>query len=292
MISLKSLAAPHWDDTAILFITTHGLIIKEEDQDVNTFIVPEGIIIKRALASVPGQCNIVGELDVNAYVSLINAYKSNLMSNRETTRDAAVNDVMESIKRSDTKDLKHKKDYVNSLQKFSKYNEVDEEDEEHLSNYQGYIREFEKGFTIQEFNPGDTIIDKKYIRTNFEATKNDWIIKVMNIPGTPDLLSFLRTQTRGGDSSITLKEIVDFLIGKGVKNIIIFDLTCSNIATSELVDYDSYTVRAIRRDISKRNMGGKNKKRTKNKRMTKKKRTKNKRITKNKSMKRLKKNYY
>jgi hypothetical protein len=256
--SVKSLASKNWHDTAILFITTHGLIIKEdEEHDVDTFIVPKGITIKRAMVSAPGECNIVSEEIVDSYVKLINSLKTKLMSNRETTQDDAIKKIVDTIKRTDSSNLHMRRTFTRNLLRQKEKEELNESDEEHLENYQGYIRQFEKGFTIQEFNTGDQILNKKYLRENVESTKNDWVIKVMNIPGQPDLLSFLKMQTRGGESTIRLQEIVDFLIEKGVKNIIIFDLTCSNITYPDLTEFSKRETRSTRRSVRERKIGGK-----------------------------------
>lgn len=79
-----SLSSNNWNQTAILFITTHGIVTKEDEtSDIHTFTVPQGITIKRATASTPGECNIVEPEVIDGYVSLIKSLMSELLSNRE-----------------------------------------------------------------------------------------------------------------------------------------------------------------------------------------------------------------
>jgi hypothetical protein len=242
-----------WDSTVVLFITTHGIVVKEnEDSDINTFVVPDGLTIKRASASTPGECNIIEPEIVDSYVSLVNAFMSELLSNRETTQNDAIRKVFNSIHNKDKSELKNKRKYVKTMDKYGD----DDDDDEYVEDYRRYVRNFGKGFSYKEFHSGDTIINKKFERKNSESTKNDWVIKVMNLPGNPDLFSFLKRQTRHGDSITTLKEITDFLLTKEVTNIIIFDMTCSNIMMPDDKEYPERTVRRLRRDIIDRKIGG------------------------------------
>jgi len=250
-----------WGETAVLLITSHGLVIKEEDEeDVETFTVPEGITIKRALVSAPGECNIASETDVNGYVSEINAFMRALTSNRESTQNDAITRILNTVRRIDEEDLRFKR---MAASEYERAGTEDESDAEHADNYRRYIQQFEKGFTRITFNEGDQILNKKFSRTNEQASKNDWVIKAMSVPGQPDLMAYLRPQTRFGDTTLTLEEIIHFLISKGVSNIIIFDLSCSNIATPDHTEYSQRDIRSLRKKIRKEGYGGKKTKRTK-----------------------------
>jgi hypothetical protein len=260
MTSLKSLSElsyQTWDKTIILFITSHGLIIEEQPEKIKLFTIPDGIIIKRALISTPGECNIVGEQEVNGYVKLINSLKSELTSNRETTQNEAIQKVVDTMEKIDYKESKIIEDEIKELQSKSKKNKLSDVDLSRLQVRTGYIHNLNKGFNINFFGPGKQILNKTYIRSNLESTKNDWVIKVLNIPGQPDLLSFLKIQTRGGDTNITLEEIISFLKSKGVETVILFDLSCSNVADTDLTDVTERSTRRYRRDILNMGYGGK-----------------------------------
>lgn len=266
-------ALPNWGETAILLISTHGLIIKgDNEEEVRTFVVPDGVTIKRAAVSVPGECNIASETDVDGYVRVINRYMPELLSNRDTTQNHAINTVLGTIRGVDVRDLGYKRMTVTEDEKRKERGDetFDESDDEHLQNYKRYIRHFDKGHKFKIFEEGQQILNKKYLRTNSEATRNDWVVNVLSIPGHPDLFSFIKTQTRFGDTKMTLQEIVQFLQEKGVKNIIIFDLSCSNIAMPDHEEYDQRTVRYQRRLAKKEGYGGKRNKKYNTKRRTKK----------------------
>lgn len=242
-----SLSSNNWNPTAILFITTHGIVTKEDEtSDIHTFTVPQGITIKRATASTPGECNIVEPEVIDGYVSLIKSLMSELLSNREDTQNNAISKVFTTVQKIESNELTKKRKYI----------EIAGDNEDYVEDYKRFVKNFNKAFGYKEFHSGEQIIDKKYVRSNNQATKNDWTMKVMNIPGNPDLLSFLKSQTRFGESTVTLKEIVEFLQGKGVSTIVIFDMTCSSIMTTNFVEYPERHVRRLRRDIKDRQIGG------------------------------------
>jgi len=237
-----------WNKTAVLFITTHGsiTITEEETADVNTLIVPEGITIKRASVSVPGECNIVSEDDVNDYVKIINKYMSELTSNRETTQDHAIQTIMLTIKKIGLEEVEG---LTNKLKSLKGKPEFDEDEE-------GFVHNYNYGFKIDTINSGKEIINKKYERYDSKSSKNNWVIKVMNIKGQPDLLSFLKRQTRSENSIVTLREILYFLQSKGVENIVILDISCGTFFTTADEGFDRRTIRRLRRSI-KKSFGGK-----------------------------------
>jgi hypothetical protein len=268
--NIANLGSSDWGNTAVLFISTHGTIMTHDSTEsvtdkyaynpdvINTFVVPEGITIKRASVSAPGECNIVSEDFTNTYARYVNNNIRSLTSNNETTQDNAINKVLKTIRTKDTKDLKRKRqDYITDVLKSNKDREYSEDVQKEIEDERGYINQFDKGFTFQVFSSGDTIINKFYTRTNVQSTINDWVIKIMNLEGQPDLLSFLKRQTRHGDSDITLEDIVNFLITKNVKNIILIDLTCSLIRTEDMDDYPQRKIRDFRKDIISRKIGGK-----------------------------------
>jgi hypothetical protein len=256
---------PYWGDNIILFITTHGIIVKEdENADFNTFTVPQGITIKRTLASVPGECNFMDDETVEEYVSLVNRFMSELTSNRETTQNYAIEKISNAMHKSDKNKIK------------ISLNETYDDDDFDEVDYNNYVNQFDKSFNYKQFLPGEEMINKQFKRTNELVKKHDWSINIMNMPGHPDLLSFLKIQTRRGDSIITLKEIVDFLKNKGVTQIILFDMSCSSIMNNEYNEYNQRVIRKSRRNIIDRKIGGK---KSKYKRKVKKINNKNRRRT-------------
>ena len=288
MESLNELSSPQWEKTIILSITTHGGIIQESPEDIRVFTVPEGITIKRALISTPGECNLLYSQEARMYLNFISNNKKKLTSDIESIQNETIQKIVDFIKKDSLKgSILYAKEKEKELEQTSKKMKLNTEDEEILNTYTRFLNNINKGFNIIFFNSGTQILNKLYTRYNIEKTKNDWSIQVMNMRGMPDLLSFIRIQTRRGESVITLEEIINFLNQKGVENIIIFDFSCSNLMNEEQYEIeDQREIRQKRRDIIKMNYGGKKtgktksvKKQLKNKYKT----LKNKRIIKRKN---------
>lgn len=67
-----------YPERVIISMLTHGTIIVKEDGTEKTFVMPEGIKVKRGYASVPGVCNYVKD-DTNAFfVNEIQSFKRQL----------------------------------------------------------------------------------------------------------------------------------------------------------------------------------------------------------------------
>ena len=263
----EQLAKSPWDNsTAILYITTHGYIVKLNHLCAPEYTrIPEGMNITLASAAAPGEVNFMDAKTADAYVSLINANKRNLMSNLESTRDFAIQRIVDAMKRNDESNL------------------IDAELFER-PDFPGYMHHFDKSYSIEKLQSPDLILDKNFSRRNYtdpeyfsdnadEITKNDFVVKVMNIAGGPDLVSFLRRSTRRQFVEIRMKEILEFLRDKGVENVIIFDMSCSNLEPDMFAHlYDERRKRRERREIlGKRKRGGAGKK-SKRKRISKRKR--------------------
>lgn len=275
---LESLAAYSYPKTIILLITTHGNVIKNKDGQLNTFTVPEGIKLIRASSAVLGECNIISSWDNVGYIKAINAYKKDLTSVREQTQLNAAQAVLDGIANNDmSKDAygvqKKKADELSRKRKAGEdYNE------DNYNTYTGYVSALERGLShsLNVFNSGERSVNKVFSRSNSQAESIDWILKVVNMPGQPDLMSFLKRQlidvpdpekpneeqdeaeiyvdfkpenpykkqynkSKPRNSEISTEEIVAFLKSKGVETVIMFDVSCSNI-----IEHDS------RDDVSRR----------------------------------------
>ena len=258
----KSASLSDWGKTVVLFVTTHGQIIKQPGE-LETFTIPTGITLKRVLVGTPGECNIVFQEHVNGYARLINTFISELKSDNPDTQNQTIVTVLNSIKRYDTRLIADKEETISHLLKEQKKGTISEEDTVILRDTQTYIHQFDKGFQFNIFNSGEKVLDKKYSRENPTATRNDWVIKVMGVAGDLDLLEYLRTQTRRGESLITLGNIVNYLKEKNAETIILFDLSCSNIVSSTGEELDPREMRILRRsmyDDNKLKLGGKTRK--------------------------------
>lgn len=241
-LTRKSLAMPNWPETLILLISTHGNIICENDV-LKKFILPPGIELERVQMATPGEVNVASEEQVKGYASMINAHRDELLSTNPTTQKHALEKM---VKRIRYHDLMYARAYKEV------YVDVPEEDrDEHMA---GYLEGLNRAHKITKHHSTRSspvvLIDKLYSRTNEYANKNDWTIKVMNIPGQPDLLSFLKLQTRHGESNIYLKEVINECVNHGVKKLIMFDFSCGVFTDSELQEKPKREQRILRRRIT------------------------------------------
>ena len=80
----------------------------------------------------------------------------------------------------------------------------------------------------------------------------------------------MRPQTRGGTLDIYLSQIIDFLKDKGVKEVILFDNSCSVFLDEDGTEYLDRSIRVRRQNLLKGSpgkFGGKTKKRRRQKRI-------------------------
>jgi hypothetical protein len=270
--TFNELSSQQWEKTIILSFTTHGGIIQESSEDVELFSVPEGMTIKRVSISTPGECNLLSSDDADDYINLIYDHKNDLISDNDLLQNKTIENLVDIIKNANYEGpIQYVKDKVKELRQASKRIRLDTEHKDTLNTYTRYLNNLNKSFTIKKFDSGTEIYNKMFTRWNEDKTKYDWSIQVINIQGLPDLLSYLKLQTRRGESVITLKEIIYFLKSKGVENIIIFDFSCSNLMDNERNELiDERAVRRYRRDIIKMNYGGKKSKKSRKSKKSKK----------------------
>jgi len=287
----------YWGETVVLFISTHGAMIKEEyKQSINTFIVPDGITVKRGSISTPGECHYVG-FQISRCFDRVKTDMHELKSNDDEIQNEAIDKIMKEFRRID--DDENRESLKLELSELKKKKKTDpyfnERDEQQLQYLNSYLIQLPKGYTFDTFSPGETMVNKVYTRNtqDVRSTRNDMVIKVVeNDKGAGiDLMSLLRPQTdtitlrenEKGDGidwmklltkqtdSITLREIVIFFKKKGVKTIIIFDLTCSAMVSPDgrhlnATSNGQRTIRRLRREMLKEpkefnklgnNLGGK-----------------------------------
>lgn len=267
----KVLSEQTFPKTIILLITTHGEVRLDEKGEVQKFKIPKDMTIIRSMSSVIGECNIVSEPMVNDYIKSVNNNFTYLLdTTNQQNQIEGVKRVTNDIRSIDTEHLP-----TNILQ------EIKVGERRDLDIFKRYNYGFDRAHTIKVVTGNKEIMNKIYTRTaNERPTEYDWTIKPLNLEGEPDLLNFftsyLNRPKRGKVSEIiTLENIVDFLYSKGVKTIIIFDISCTNIRDEEGYDISEREVRNKRRKLQNMRelkLGGNKKK--KNKITNKKKKTK------------------
>jgi len=274
----------------ILANFSHGSITVQKDGTEKTFVIPTEISVKRAWSSVPGVCNFI-DRETNAYfLRTINSYKNKLETMPFANIDKQFKVLLDVFKKYDREDTVE--GFKPMLQKRATITaeeigvETEEEKTSYLEEAQKYFDTYDRFFKISTYLPGERVIDKLFTRTNAEASSTpsgrQWVCLLLNVPGSPDLLTLMRPQTRGGTIDIYLSEIINFLKDKGVEEIIIFDNSCSVFLDEDGTEYLDRSIRVRRNNIVNRaspgKFGGKTKKRRRQKRIKNKKRKTRKRV--------------
>jgi hypothetical protein len=279
-----------YPERVILANFSHGSITVKKDGNEKTFVMPEGISVKRAWASVPGVCNFV-DPQTNAYfVRTIKSSKRRLETIPFENVDNEFKVLLNTFKKYD------KEDTVEPLKSIVKNKdnilaeeigvETEEEKNDYIEQVGKYINTYDSFFKLSTYLPGERVIDKLYTRTNTEAANTPsgrkWVTLLVNVdPGSLDLLTLMRPQTRGGTLDIYLSQIIDFLKDKGVKEVILFDNSCSVFLDEDGTEYLDRSIRVRRQNLLKGSpgkFGGKTKKRRIQKKSKKKKRKTSKRV--------------
>ena len=275
-----------YPERVILANLSHGNIIIDKKGIEKTFVIPEGISVKRAYASTPGVCNFISA-DSNAeFVRSIRSFKGKLLKPEfNGDLDDKIKILLGTFQKSDKTDTFL--GFINWLKerKTMTEKEIEEEDDETKDTAmesRRYVHTFDQFYKLSTYLPGDTIINKKFSRTNSEATRNEWVSTLINIePGSLDLLTIMRPQTREGETFLFLSDIINYLKDNGVKEIIMFDFSCSTFTDEEHYEINDREIRARRRAITKDSsnvkFGGKKRQSRKKRKQNKHKKTKRRR---------------
>jgi hypothetical protein len=233
--------------TIILSITSHGKITIDNNDNPQTFIIPEGIKIITSLLSTIGECNILNENTINNHIKIIEQNMEHLLD-PETQIDTVTN-VTDEIRHIDSENLSDKVSNIKDLRK-KKLDEMDFADYQELTTYEGYVHGFDKSHIVDIKNPGGSVLNKSYNREGEEATTNDWVIKILNMSGQPDILTYISNLKSDGTSTITFEDIVMFFSSKMVDTLIVFDFSCSDILDKDGMMYvPPRKTRQIRRPL-------------------------------------------
>lgn len=284
--------------TIVLAVTTHGIIptfiTADRTHAPITFELPEGMTLKKVSAVAPGVCNIMDTIDANEYIQDIINWVKTLKPKELLTEDIG----------SEVASYLREEDYENEYlpisreiqdyrrKKNRKFAQNDDEDEDkdlvrYLDNWnknykQGSYSNPAKRLRSSTKNPPTTrVLNKMYARENStEQFKGVWDFQIiaLNVVGYPDIMREIEGRSHKDSSSVFLDEIVTFLHDKGVKNIILIDLSCSSF-DDEYNEIDDRTVRLLQRELLSKGLHGGKKKTRRLRRKTKtvkKKRTKTK----------------
>ena len=206
--------------TVIVVVTCHGVIaIDKIDNEPNLFKIPDNMKVVKMSAVTPGICNLTMDEDVDKFIEII-------------------------------LDKKNKKEMKNGLKKPEKYaktlgdlyKSIEEDTVKGLytaspdSNTdlrKTFIHHRNKSYKIITYNRKHPyMINKEYVRNNKnEQNSSGWDFGIfcLNVEGKPDLITKLKGRSYADkDSNVYLEEIISYLNEKGVKEVVLIDLSCSN----------------------------------------------------------------
>lgn len=200
--------------------------------------------IKKISAVAPGVCNVTSETQIAKINRSITSAFKNPVQYEDV--DSKLPPLIQSFKQLE------KNEVIFILKDDSGEKEKD------------FIRHTDIGYTVVDYLAGQPILQKRYSRSVGEGIDdaNDFKINVLNVEGQPDLHSLLLTGRSGatttraseieeGQYMVRLSSFVNLLQEKGVKNIVLFDFSCS-----DFYDTTPRTSRALRNDAKRRKLNG------------------------------------
>jgi hypothetical protein len=233
--------------TVVLSITLHGLMLVENGA-VAEFTVPDGMRIIKISAVAPGVCNVTTEKEIKiANDSIREVFDSPQLTYEE--KESKLASLVQSLKTLES-------DTTATIR-----SQLKREEDVDMRNM---LRYMDKGFSIVHYESGKTMINKEFGRSGGEGLESvdDYKITALNVEGQPDLHSIIvsersgATMTRASTKSegqylLRLSTIVTFLQKNGVKNILLFDFSCS-----EMTEGSERDKRLLRLNLMKEGKNG------------------------------------
>lgn len=264
-----------YPETAIVTIASHGLIKLERKPsytlaDVPKFTVPAGMKIIKYSEVPPGTCNMMTDDKLDEYIEYISLQELD----KQNMRDAF--DIVQDM----VPTFKEKKQEIVTGQIRLRSAEKDKD-------INTYVHSYDKGYLTGLFNAGDTMLNKTYTtEVEWRHVLYDWQIVLLNAVGQPDLFKLLSPEGRrhhGDSGHITLEQMVMHLRENGVRNIVLFDFSCSNYLDSEFEDISEpmtgHGARLWKEGMIEQHFFGGRKRKTKSRKSNKKRRSNRKRRT-------------
>ncbi len=265
---------PELRDNAIIEITAHGRINLDEKIQV-----PEGMNVIIIGAAAPGVVNYLDKelLPVNHKIIDMNL--------------EGINQCLNSLTRNMSEDT------INNVKSFFSWisGELQNIDAimyntfrydlpsdsygsfEHMRK-KGYLNTFDKSYSFKIYKSGEQILNKTFSRRDDEITelypfKINMLSKDENDKdANEDLMAEIVRHTPDGStplhvSTATLEELLNYLKSEEIKNVVIFDFSCSRFMRNDKFITNQREIRSIRRGILNERQQPENN-RTRNRRLT------------------------
>lgn len=134
-------------------------------------------------------------------------------------------------------------------------------------NLGSYIHGFDKSFELKMCNHGEKLFNKRFIifsedeKNSYNLDEDSSINKIIvyNSPHKENILQVVESSLGISMNQITLFELIELFAGMGIQNIILVDMSCAVLYGQQGKLKNDRSIRAIRREIEKQKMGGKNK---------------------------------
>jgi hypothetical protein len=273
-----------YPETVILAVTMHGVIptfiTEDRKQTAFTFELPEGMTLKKVSAVAPGVCNIMHTIDAEEYIQYIINWVKTLKPKELLTEDIG-SEVASYLKEED-----YENEYIpisREIQRFKqkqsrKFSQDKDDDGKPDKELIRYLDNWDKNYKQGSYSnpakrlrssiknpPRTRVLNKMYARRNdSEQFRGVWDFQIiaLNVVGYPDIVREIEGRSHKGSSSVFLYDIVTFLHDKGVKNIILIDLSCSSFDSfdDEYYEIDDKTARLLQRELLSKGLHGGKKK--------------------------------
>ncbi len=240
-------------DNAIIQITTHGnVMLTNSLMDPAEFLAPDNMTLIYISVAAPGVCNLL--TSESSY-----DYRRTIMENFNN-----INEKLNLI--TDDTDLKGLETYFKEFSRpfrnrdtVVEYNPLIKEKNRNPFDTE-FVYTFDRTYDVTIYKSGDIIRNKIYSRrdkeTLFKPTYFDYKINMFSNSGTSDLMIDLsgkipNANTPSSMSQTTLQHLLFFLKKQGIKNVVIFDFSCSVFDMDGKDVEKPREIRSIRRDIIK-----------------------------------------
>jgi hypothetical protein len=214
----KSPISYTYPETAIVSITTHGLIKTSDASDgtliASKFTVPSGMTVIKYSEVAAGVCNFEDSKQITYCVETIKKFKKFIeMTDDINSKQNIVETVASFFK------LRNKQ-WSKVLQSMKAKKTLDLEQKK-------FVYYHDRGNTVRMFRSGANMVDKIYSFDELpDKVGHDNKILLLNADGEPDLFARIIQHTPSKDY-VSMEEVIEHLHAHGVKNVVLFDLSCS-----------------------------------------------------------------
>ena len=205
-----------YPETAIISITTHGLIKTSDAADgtliASKFTVPSGMTVLKYAEVSAGICNFEDSAQITYCVETIKKFIKFI----EMTDD--INSKQNIVKTVASFFKERNKRWAKNLQSMKVKKTLEQKN---------FVYHHDRGNTTRMFGSGSSMVDKIYSIDELpDEVGHDNKILLLNAAGEPDLFARIIDHTPSKDY-VSMEEVIAHLHAHGVKNVVLFDLSCS-----------------------------------------------------------------